>query len=495
MREIYEQALDACDRLQHMARETRAVYEERSELVAALLLAETLEVIVADADRRIRDEHEADADDLGEQITAKTAAYLNQAVGICLGVLKSSPGRKFDAFVPPFRRLAQRVTGGNTELLVSPTSPAREYQISQPLNDRLLKPAEGEEDLMGPALKERINSLPNLVILSYPESAEDDSFSHCLIGHEIAHLVLRAERRGDEMARLAFQDFAASQDGPIEGADALLVDRATRWFMELACDRVGLRLIGPGLYFALFEFALLRSWQYEPNPSPHAPYNEYPALAWRLNELAPLVEGYLPNAHSRRGKRQPWPAIRRIFEQTRARVPTWTQGHVENEKAIVNVGLGLLREVELALLPAEDPEALVREVTVPTLELAERFAQHGHYAPAQFQDDLEVVWQKISAQIVPAERVLHRAHRRLKLGSSPGWPGEGPWSLPIDWRSILNGAYLHWMVSTQDATPEQRLAERRRNSTLARGGVELSEIHRTALALRQELSVLAVEDG
>jgi hypothetical protein len=161
------------------------------------------------------------------------------------------------------------------------------------------------------------------------------------------------------------------------------------------------------------------------------------------------------------------------------------ESSLESESAsAVEAALTLLAEQEQSLLPNEPrPEPAERPLTAPSQAIIELLAQDSFYRPQRFQADLPLVWDKIADEMAPAERVLSRSEVESQ------WKKGTPWSVPIDWRSILVGSYLYWLLGSEDAG---EIEERKRLSAVARSGVELSEIHRRALELRDELRDLKV---
>ncbi len=284
-------------------------------------------MIVADAQRHFDAEYSdaVEQEDEEQQETrdliAGEARSVADIVGNCLNVLDHTHGRRFDPFIRPIARLA-RMVAPETELLVNPISHAGSYQVTFPVNADL--PGYDDSDDVGPAVRQQVRGLPKLVILRYPSNEENDSFHHLLLGHEVAHLALRRNGVGDRLAREAYEAFrvkAAAQDLADERGRTLPT-RVQRWFIELACDRVGVKLVGPALYVALFEYALLREWQYQPDLiRPDSHYNNYPALSWRLAALDDIVDSYLPANEER--DQSPWPTVLDVFGAIRAAVPVW----------------------------------------------------------------------------------------------------------------------------------------------------------------------------
>jgi hypothetical protein len=475
----FERASAMLERLADRVERSARAHEERPGLAGLKLLLEVLVANVADTRRRIGGYYEG-RDQQGEGYARKLISdetkRQNSVAGACLTLLERAPGRDFDPFVGPIGRLARQVAG-DTELIVNSITSPVEYQITEELNDKLFDPSLAGR--VGTAVKELASALPKLVVLRYPANEEADSFSHLLLGHELAHLALRKDGRGDRIAGQAFSQVleetkARNVPGPRR---EMLPARSQRWFTELACDRLGLRMIGPAFYLALYEYATLREWEYSPSGAGRreSDYNQYPALAWRLTKLGEFAEGYLPKTRA-----SPWPAIRAVFGELKEAIPPWEDPAAAEEREIVAAGLRELSARESDLLP---PTGTTRAVAAVDTKLKRLVAQDSCYSEQRFREDMPLVWRKLDKQMLPAERIVSRD--KPGSGGAACWQKGKTWSVPVDWRSIINGTYLHWWANK--ATLDRDVA-----SKTARGAVELSEIHLQALTLRDELRVLAL---
>lgn len=492
-------------RLEQRIEEARRDYEDRPLLAGSKLLLETLAVLVADARRRIGElvEQAANAPatkrrevqrDVRQRIASETGRQ-DLITSYYLDVLANAHGRAFDPFIGPIGRLAGQVAE-DTELIVSAVRRASEYEITQPINSTI--PGHENADDIGPAAQDVVRALPPLILLRYPANEEPDCFHHLLLGHEIAHLALRRDGIGERLAKEALESVRARRNArPLApGRGDMLPERSHNWFTELACDQLGVKIIGPALLLALYEYAALHDWQYDVDLTQKSAYNRYPALAWRLRELRKLVrEEYLPPP--RRDESPLWRPIRQVFDELE--IPSWRDPAASEEKLAVRRALRALVEHEHELLPEpEDARALRAVMRHPLLrtrpELADFVRQNPRYDGDRFRRDVEIVWQKLGDKILPAEDVVLRGDPPDALQGS--WDDERVagmlWSLPLDWRSILNGAYLHWWAGARDAPEDDSTTDRAAASAMARGAVELSEIHLQALALRDELRVLSM---
>jgi hypothetical protein len=437
--------------------------------------------IAAAPDSAERSQQQTSLDEIIEryrQDMADDVRNLERVVGYCLETVAIGHGRDFDPFVRPFGRLA-RLLAEDTEVVFRPSMRSVAYRIEQPLND-WLRQAFLEETTGTPApgsLGAQIDQLPITVNVDYPVTEEDDAFHHLLIGHELAHLALRRTdvpdyedgplRAGLARHALDANREALDSDGALGEEELIaLTRRVESWLVELACDRLAARMVGPAYFLALFEQAILDKWQYARGDA----YERYPAWSWRLGSLWERVEPDLPPP----GHGQAADAARRVFEAFAAAIPHWEHLTETREGMIVTDALGRLDEVEEKLLA--DGAAV--------------------YAPATFADDLEIVFAKLTAGIAPAERVF--ARRNEVDGEPRPWRPQRkqPWSEPIDWRSILNGGYVRYLADSMRSAPDGRPAWRRRRrdrramSALLQGAVELSENHLEAAKLRSELREL-----
>ena len=397
------------DRVERSARP----HEERTGLAGLKLLLEVLVASVADARRRVEGYYES-RDQRGEGYTRELISdetkRQNSLAGACLTLLERAPGRDFDPFVGPVGRLARQVAG-DTELIVNSIPSPVEYQITEELNGKLFDPSLAGR--VGTAVTELASALPKLVVLRYPANEEADSFSHLLLGHELAHLALRKDGRGDRIAGQAFRQVLERNKAlnvPPARQEMLPV-RSQRWFTELACDRLGLRMIGPAFYLALYEYATLREWEYLPSEADGrgSDYNQYPALAWRLTELGKLAERYLPQAST---KTSPWPRIRAVFGELKEAIPPWDDPDTLVEREIVAAALQELGEKECELLP---PAGTTRAVAAVDAKLK------GLVSPRQLL--LGAALQGRHAAGVEEARQAHAA-RRADRQPGQAWPEE-----------------------------------------------------------------------
>lgn len=471
-------------------------YGDRTELAGTLLLLRSLAVVINYTERRLvtmryrseeppageqlppsdpADEHEIN--ELGREDIAKTVQSLEELVGKCVSFVSVPHSRDFDPFVRPIGALA-RTIASSTEVIFRPLPTYVSYQISLPLNALL----EAFLTDAPASLRRQAGALPTLVYLNYPATEEASTLHHLLIGHELGHLALRRHIPGHQgeigsaLATTALDSFKRSTTLAVPQLE-VLSDRVTRWLIELACDRLGLRIVGPGYFLALLEHAALTRWFYDDSKRSSldddlSDYDRYPAMAWRVGSLWELVKDYLPSIIEDRPATK---AANDVYSAANAMIPEWKWLTETDAGKIIADALEAYDAVESTLL-ADDEAA---------------------YPTDRFKSDLDRVWQKLESRIPPAECVFAR---RAPQQSAPArWTKGDVWSKPIDWRSILNGGYVHWLHDegkqgfAKDFQGWRDRAQRRQDANaLLRGAVELSEMHTQAHALGKQLRELSV---
>jgi hypothetical protein len=451
----------------------RREFSEREDLLGTHLLLRALHLAVADAQRTLIEElralpppSESRRRDLTLRLIQRIASTVERMVGQRLDFIAQPHGREFDPIADAYTRLARTLADetDETEVIFRPSEPSR-YALSSSLLDALAESLRGR----GSRVANELKSMPTLVVLRYPAADEANVMQHLLVGHELAHLALR-RRDGDGRtlsARLLEPSYDSWKRG--EAAENMseedrghVFDRAYNWFLELACDHLGMLMVGPAFFVALGEHSALR-------PSFHAPssdeYKTHPHTAWRLGLLGQALEELLPTLGEDEGDGDRWSSVRSVIEASRASIPAWEDRVPDNERKIVEGGMDALRSQAHSILGTARYTNLAR--------------------------DLGLVWDKLDSGMVPAERVCDRTSSTE--GGSGHWQRGTRWSDPVDWRSIINVGYFRWL-STNRTWPEARLEdwraadnERRKYVALLRGSVELSEFQREAHELAEQL--------
>jgi hypothetical protein len=369
-------------------------YADREDMAGTKLLLETLHRIVQDAQRevvavqRLLGEGTYKGKPLERQIrhVRNTARDTVRQTGEPLHYATNPHGREFDPIAVAYGRMAREIEP-RTELIFR-GSEHRGYALSRPLLNTLTRNlvARGSE------LVSQVERLPTILYLQYPAMAEGDVLQHLLIGHEVAHLALRrgnepteAEVRFERALRKTRQPPAVQSDTQPHPRE-----RALRWFTEIACDIMAVRLVGPGYYLALCEHALVRQWFYRPSD---AETSTHPHMAWRLKRAARELDRFFDKLEpSLREK-----VIQLIHPFIEA-VPDPTE-EVERQPYAETIELAL----DQFALDLDEDEAIKRASLSPTLLAAE----------------LPLILERLQGGFVPAERSCGRWRR---CGNGPTRP-------------------------------------------------------------------------
>jgi hypothetical protein len=438
-------------------------YADREDMAGTKLLLETLHKIIEDAQRqviavqRLLNEGTYRGVPLERQVrrVQNIAGDTIRLTGEPLHYVTTPHGREFDPIAIAYGRMARQIEP-RTELIFR-ASEHRGYALSRPLLNVLTSNAKAR----GSELVSQIERLPTILYLQYPAIAEGDVLQHLLIGHEIAHLALRrgnepteAEIRFERAIRDVPQRPAVRPDGKADSRE-----RALKWFTEIACDVMAVRLVGPGYYLALCEHALVRQWIYRRSD---AEISTHPHMAWRLTRAACELNRFLEALEPDLQK-----VVTKLIRPFIDIVPDPTK-EVEREP--------YRQTIELAL------DHLVQDLDED--EGVERAA----LAPAQFAAELPLILDRLEDQFAPAEQIEWSVEDVRRWTAENG---ERPprWSRPLDWRSILNGGYLH-LLKTVPSYPEPlrgkwEEADQHRREIIGhlRGTVELSEFQQAAAAV------------
>lgn len=446
------------------------------------------------------------ADDHLNSIRACVEA-IDKATGSSLELLILRPQRDFEPLVRPFVRLAKDLRAADTELIFSagehydyeiwPDAFAHARQnlsaILGPTDEELaMAPVKVEPEAGGgkdekaehedsgeapgaPRPARLFSSLPTLAIISYPAQADSDTLQHALVGHELAHLALGKKLNDTDPLPYLDDLFETQIKGKEMGDDD--AGRLKSWLNELACDLIGLWIIGPAFLFALVDYVL--PTQESSYIGSSRKYNTHPSMAWRLERLIPEAEAYfLAEAALAEEDQLALDQAKSALEDYRQRIKLHQRlggekplEEEKTERELLNSALKQFASEKLNLIPDE-----------------------ARYRQAVFQSDLPLIWEKLDQGISPAERVAERtgSAERLERDRSVDAAPSG-WSDPIDWRSILNGLYLYHLTGRSRESPikaETERAQRQADCQMCRGSIELSELLRRMLELKESLSVL-----
>lgn len=484
--------LDALDaRVEHFRPEAA----NREDAAGVLLLLDVIEMLVAQARRWIENRHrkilEEEYARYGTQLNAvrRCINSVDAAVADNLSTLIAVPGRDFEPLIGPFNALLKRVTRrDDAELLFEATERAL-YRVSPDAFKRV-KDHERRKQI-NPDLQSdggHFNRLPPLGIVAYPSRTDGDTFQHAVVAHEVGHIALLEPSRSPKQTTVRDQAFELTEPLLAEKTTTLERNKRLRnWLDELACDLLGVRLVGPAFYFALVEFILpLQQIDHVPGTQQ---YQSHPSVLWRLEQLGPEVEAYLDRESGARGMRATVEAFDRfrLYVQMQERFVLEVSGEEEQERAALLVGRGHISEnAERLLGGLEDGKP------------------GGQYAREMFADDLELIWDKLDHGIAPSERVGGRTRGVSVDGSSEQAElgleeelGEA-WSTPIDWRSILNACFVYAISGASKRLHEDddgqlsEQARRRADNLMCRGAIELSELHRRMLDGQQEFGSMEI---
>ena len=486
---IFERGLERIERMRQELSGLERDYAERDDLPGTQVSLRALLLIVGETERVIvAAGRERASEEISESAFRKTmASHMRTLEGLVpdqLSRVRRAHGRDLEPLVAPLTRMAGLI-GPEQHLIFDPVD---RYEIELSDDRRwLTKYAEQFSD----DLLEALRALPTISILSYPALLEGETLQHLLFGHEMGHLAL-ARKIGDTKMTLrdaAFLEAVIKNSAAIEEqldstpsassrdtyrSEQELRERLKKWFTELACDQIGIRVVGPGFLLALHDFAALRdSWVQRPGiPG----FKTHPGLAWRLERLVPEARRFLGSARTT----VPWRAAREVVAQIESEIPAERDEITDLDRRIIDDALESL-DGYLGDLP-----------------------KGIEYDIGDFERLFDVVWEKLENGIPPAEEILKRSRpdvswlrRRLTAHDANDGPPD-PWSQPMDWRAILNGGYFHWRAKTGAQggcghlpIDPKRIEERANFNTLLRGSIELSEMQFKLQEVKDELYVMS----
>ena len=113
-----------------------------------------------------------------------------------------------------------------------------------------------------------------MIAVEYPSSFESDTFLHAAIAHEVGHIALVVGGWDDKIW--------TEQRVKYELEDASAIAQRKLW-EELACDFLGVHLIGPAYALAFLEYSFAANLWKRPMAA------EHPDLAWRVSKLKDAV--------------------------------------------------------------------------------------------------------------------------------------------------------------------------------------------------------------
>ena len=212
------------------------------------------------------------------------------------------------SIVKPFEDYVKSLLGKIETML----QPQWEYNYSIIITD-IRKDYEnvltGFEDLVSEgSLDDVFSNFKNpFFILSFPSIERKNVLLHCLLGHEIGHLIFeefltsKLRKEFQRKAQKKIKEYVEEEAKKIQnpGIDPKLLKefrsqyqhlRATRaWergLDELFSDIVGSLLFGPAILFSMFEIAIQTEMDRKPNES----NNFYPPWRFRLREILKVIQ-------------------------------------------------------------------------------------------------------------------------------------------------------------------------------------------------------------
>jgi len=500
----------------------RSTYAEREDLPGLRTLVEGMSVVAAGMEREIMSEARQLYERLqaGADVTAAELRFrerigsvviaLDTVLPRFLRVARSPHGREVEALIHPVTRLVARLFRQEVRSIELIFEPGDDYAYELSLIEEL-KPV---ADNLQPELREQLDDLPQMVVISYPQHLEAETLVHAMAVHEIAHMVVdyAAERPHsapiDEAFELAEEEHfdhlrwalavparhsrhaiswrnrararrsprPPRHGDPSRAAREAIDQRLRRWYDEFACDALAVGMIGPAYAFALADLDLASDrWAQLPSDEGS---QSHPGLAWRLRRVIDQARrDYLDQV------RRDAPAARAL------------RNALDRLEALIPPERDQLRPAERALLEAAlvglDEGGVVESVLGPG----------AYYSAHEFGVEIEIAWQKLHAGIPPAERIVMRdePHPPKSPLSTEAAPPE-PWSSPMPWPSIVNASYAYWQSGdgiSDDSEAHRVLPDHPRVAqewmdfnAYVRGTIELANLHEQLSAARDRLDGL-----
>lgn len=483
-----ERRLDRIDRSLHeIGRQYRGRSEDRSSraFVEALqLAAQGMGELVRSRERNFLRAHlSADPDDLRAAVyedLGGQALSIEREIEYYLPSLRVERPKELDVFIVPLMHLAKRIVP-NVELLFLAWS-SDGYE-TEPYDAEAL---ERVDPSLAANLRRVFGEDVKFVKLWHPATRERDIFHHPVFAHELAHTaILEAvpaeklepdDRPGHGDVPPTFSTVASDgvklPPGLHRDSDNDDYRRLLSWFVEVACDIVAMRTVGPAYAVAFADVTSHnRTLERKHSSGQHPPA----AIRFRFlrEELAAFGFGEGSGGFGDLLRRYTTAYPSTVGEKDR--IPgaeNWLEDTVDRFRHYLPLLLG-------------DQE----------------------FEPKTLHSDLDLVVDLASQGVPPAERIVAVDSRRRDSAR-----GDGEWSEPLDWRSILNGTLLwhlreHGVPAVEplpdEATARQAALRRRRQraehrkhaAQLAAGGIELSEFHGRAQRLNAQLGGMRLPEG
>lgn len=453
--------------------------EDRDDRAGVNLLLRTLSLVVKQTEMLINERLRLAEGFRGrarqlEFDTVRTAiVQLEGALSTCQ-TLVAPPERDVAALIQPYVRLAKSLTGDDGTELIFESGELFEYEVWADVFEEAREILE----MVAPSLELRIENLPPFALITYPGRADSETLMHAVIAHEVIHLALvQKSEEGTDQVSEVFVRKLHERYGKEEAETAKDRNRKlARWLNECLADSLALRVIGPAYFLGLAEYLLpthISAASVGPLDDSHPP------PAWRLQRLRLDAGRFFADRGGSRGE------AAKAFTQFLGLVPASIEPGSDDEREELELLEEMVGEIDF--------EALAGEATYPV---------------DRFRRDLPLVWAKLAQDVAPVERVKgRRVEGKRAEDKAPVLNGdpdlaapETDWSQSVDWRSILNGGYLHYLRKSLMAPRGRDADDLRRDrlqaNSLVRGSIELSELHRRMIELRDQFGTLGpIEAG
>jgi hypothetical protein len=435
-------ALDLIDRRYRGRSEERSY---RQFLIALRLANQAARKVLTDSERRFEVTPEASFDKVRTLMKRLASEHEKQ-----VEALRSTRAEALEIFSQPFTRLVKKLLP-NAEVLFFGWKLER-YEIR--VYDAK---SAGQFDGGAEAYTSReFGDDFRFLQFFHPVLRQSDLFQHPVFGHELAHPAIRqpAPEEVVEVLETATPapDYAAvaadfahrqvTKEGVVHDKEDR--QRLEDWFMEIACDIVGMRLFGPAFALAFTEVTSVNmDLERKSGGKDH-----YPPTRMRLDYQRQEIERFsFPD---------PWEEwLPKVLSQAIASKPPVNDPDLEIASA------SKWMEVAVEVFRSHCVPRLVKDQPLEPAELSARYAE---------------ISALIAAGIPPAERLLVA---EPPMPASPNVLAQ--WSEEYDWRLILNVARLGLL----DPENDEGLG-RASTCRLATGAIEMAEFQRRARKLREQ---------
>lgn len=374
--------------------------------------------------------------------------------------LQVDRAEELEVFAQPFTRLAKSLLPNVEVLFFSWAREAHEITIYDTERAKDLTPGAAV------SLRREFGEDIQFLQLWHPTLREPALFQHAVFGHELGHPAIRQPppeevrrtlgRPAKELTYASIAIDTALEEAALEEVD-FSADNKTkllRWFDEIACDQIGMRLFGPAFAIAYVETTSVNRHFEQVRPED---FTHYPPPRLRFFFLRRELGKYSLGSREQR--------LRPILD----RLVSAPLQPGDAEKEVPGSTTVLKRAVELFSEHCI-PDLLRREILDPD----------------QLREELEGIWAALDMDIPPAERILV-ADSKLPEDEKE----LSTWSVEYDWRSILNGVALWLLDWIEGAEPPERAKARETAVRVATGAIEMAEFQRRARILRAEFRVMA----